>query len=145
VAVAAPLAASAFATSHRRLARLLPAAYLLDILRPTIVNYLVLLSPWLNSGVRCIYTLVRSPTLVNSVPMALGKVGVFQCRQVGNLLLMYYTSAPNAMTPVQCMTVVGDTVALLLTREGGGTEQVLGSVCQLCSSRRSQQHRRALC
>jgi hypothetical protein len=25
----------------------------------------------------------------------------------------------------QCMTVVGDTCALLLTREGGGTEQVL--------------------
>ncbi len=58
------------------------------ILRPirvaTILNYLVLLSPWLNSGVRCICTLVLSPTLVNSVPMALGKVGVFQCRQVGN-------------------------------------------------------------
>ena len=57
-----------------------------------------------------------------SVPIALGKVGVFQCRQVGANVLIGHSS--RRVIRLQCMTVVGDTVALLLTREGGGSEQV---------------------
>jgi hypothetical protein len=42
-----------------------------------------------------------------------------------NTLQLMVCVCPRSVTQLQCMTVVGDTVALLLTREGGGSEQVI--------------------
>ena len=86
----------------------------------------ILHSAWPTSGAARQKWTGLDVTSLCSVPIALGQVGVFQCRQVGDNVLIGHSS--RRVIRLQCMTVVGDTVALLLTREGGGSEQVRAPV-----------------